>query len=174
MGAVWEYGNSSLPSGQRRMGSKALIIRGRSRGPGGPPHARRCPIVSDRSWHLLSCVQFTSGITALTFSRRTADAGSELVKLPGTLPLRFSFDRKCQSSPSKGHSSDQIRGGECGFFFFLIIIYLFIYGCVGSSFLCEGFLQLRQTGATLHRGARASHYRGLSCCRAQAPDAQAQ
>ena len=29
-------------------------------------------------------------------------------------------------------------------------------------------------GATLHRGARASHYRGLSCCRAQAPDAQAQ
>ena len=28
-------------------------------------------------------------------------------------------------------------------------------------------------GATLHRGARASHYRGLSCCGAQAPDAQA-
>ena len=53
-------------------------------------------------------------------------------------------------------------------------MYLFIYGCVGSSFLCEGFLQLRQAGATLHRGARASHYRGLSCCGAQAPDAQAQ
>ena len=31
-----------------------------------------------------------------------------------------------------------------------------------------------QAGATLHRGARASHYRGLSCCGAQAPDAQAQ
>ena len=28
--------------------------------------------------------------------------------------------------------------------------------------------------ATLHRGARASHYRGLSCCGAQAPDAQTQ
>ena len=27
---------------------------------------------------------------------------------------------------------------------------------------------------TLHRGARASHCRGLSCCEAQAPDAQAQ
>ena len=53
-------------------------------------------------------------------------------------------------------------------------IYLFIFGCVGSSFLCEGFLQLRQAGATLHCGARASHYRGLSCCGAQAPDAQAQ
>ena len=58
--------------------------------------------------------------------------------------------------------------------FKFLFIYLFIYGCVGSSFLCEGFLQLRQAGATLHRGARASHYRGLSCCGAQAPDAQAQ
>ena len=29
-------------------------------------------------------------------------------------------------------------------------------------------------GATLHHGARASHYHSLSCCRAQAPDAQAQ
>ena len=61
--------------------------------------------------------------------------------------------------------------------FFLIFIYLFIlfiYDCVGSSFLYEGFLQLRQAGATLHRGARASHHRGLSCCGAQAPVAQAQ
>ena len=61
---------------------------------------------------------------------------------------------------------------HCGFK--MGIIYLFIFGCVGSSFLCEGLLQLRRAGATLHRGARASHYRGLSCCRAQAPDVQAQ
>ena len=65
------------------------------------------------------------------------------------------------------------------FFFFLNytilgVLYLFINGCVGPSFLCEGFLQLWQAGATLHRGARASHYRGLSRCGAQAPDAQAQ
>ena len=64
------------------------------------------------------------------------------------------------------------------FFLFLIFIYylfiMFIFGCVGSSFLWEGFLQLRRVGATLHRGARACHYRGLSCCRAEAPDAQAQ
>ena len=61
------------------------------------------------------------------------------------------------------------------FIFNILFIYLFIiFGCVGSSFLCEGFLQLRQAGATLHRGARTSHYRGLSCCGAQAPDAQAQ
>ena len=51
---------------------------------------------------------------------------------------------------------------------------MFIFGCVESSFLCEGFLQLRRVGATLHRGARACHYRGLSCCGAQVPDAQAQ
>ena len=41
-------------------------------------------------------------------------------------------------------------------------------------FLCEGFLQLRQAGATLHRGVWASQCRGLSCCGAQAPNAQAQ
>ena len=45
---------------------------------------------------------------------------------------------------------------------------------LGPRFLCEGFLQLRQVEATLHRGARASHYRGLFCCGAQAPDPQAQ
>ena len=36
----------------------------------------------------------------------------------------------------------------------LFLINLFIFGCVGSSFLCEGFLQLQQAGA--------SHYHGLS------------
>ena len=29
-----------------------------------------------------------------------------------------------------------------------LFIYLFIFGCVGSSFLCEGLLQLRQAGAS--------------------------
>ena len=58
--------------------------------------------------------------------------------------------------------------------FFFKLIDLFIFDCVGSSFLCEGSLQLRRAGATPHRGAWASHRRGLSCCGAQAPDAQAQ
>ena len=40
--------------------------------------------------------------------------------------------------------------------------------CVRASSNCG------KGGATLHRGAWASHYRGLSCCGAQAPDAQAQ
>ena len=55
-----------------------------------------------------------------------------------------------------------------------LFIFIFIFGCVGSSFLCEGFLQLWQAGASHHRGARASHSCGLSCCGAQAPDVQAQ
>ena len=67
------------------------------------------------------------------------------------------------------------NAGDTGFFFFFLILFIYLfYGCVGSSFLCEGPLQLRQAGATLHRGARAPHYRGLSRCGAQAPDAQAQ
>ena len=60
------------------------------------------------------------------------------------------------------------------YYYFFLKLINFIFGCVGCSFLCEGFLQLRQAGATLHRGAQASHYRGLSCCGAEAPDAQAQ
>ena len=59
------------------------------------------------------------------------------------------------------------------FCFFYKFIYL-IFGCVGSLFLREGFLQLRRAGATLHRGARASHCSGLSHCGAQALDVQAQ
>ena len=58
------------------------------------------------------------------------------------------------------------------FFNKFIYLFIFIFGCVGSSFLCEGFLQLRRAGPTLNRGARASHYRSLSCCGAQAPDRQ--
>ena len=54
------------------------------------------------------------------------------------------------------------------FKFVCLFIYLFIYGCIGSSLLHDGFLQLRQAGATLCCGAQASHCRGFSCCRARA------
>ena len=40
------------------------------------------------------------------------------------------------------------------------------FGCVGSSLLYTGFLQLRRAGATLCCGAQASHCGGFSCCRA--------
>ena len=46
-------------------------------------------------------------------------------------------------------------------FFPSFLLSFFLYGCVGSSFLCEGFLYLRQVGATLHRDARASLSRPL-------------
>ena len=73
-----------------------------------------------------------------------------------------------------GWMRENVGGFFVSVFVFNSFIYLFIFGCVGSSFLCEGFLQLWRAGATFHRGARASHCRGLSRCRAQAPDAQAQ
>ena len=47
---------------------------------------------------------------------------------------------------------------------YLFIFYLFIFGCVGSSLLHAGFLQLWQGGATLRCGAQASHCGSSSCC----------
>ena len=38
----------------------------------------------------------------------------------------------------------------------------------------RGLSPVAASGGHSHRGARASHYRGLSCCGAQAPDTQAQ
>ena len=52
-------------------------------------------------------------------------------------------------------------------------IYLFIFGCIGSSLLCTGFLQLWRAGATLRCGAQASHCSGFSCCGARALGARA-
>ena len=64
---------------------------------------------------------------------------------------------------------------ECVFrvFFKKINLFVFIFGCVGSSLLCAGFLQLRRAGATLRCGARASCCRGFSCCGTWALGAQA-
>ena len=47
-------------------------------------------------------------------------------------------------------------------------MYLFIFGCIGSSLLRAGFLQLQRVGATLRCGSWASRCSGFSCCRAQA------
>ena len=51
-----------------------------------------------------------------------------------------------------------------GFYSFIFLI----FGCVGSSFLCAGFLQLWRAGATLRCGAWVSRCRGFPCCGAQA------
>ena len=45
---------------------------------------------------------------------------------------------------------------------------LFIFGCVVSSLLHTGFLQLGRVRAILRRGVRASHCNGFSCCGARA------
>ena len=45
---------------------------------------------------------------------------------------------------------------------------------LGLRFCARAFSSCGKGGATLHRSAQASHYRGLSCCGAQVPDAQTQ
>ena len=47
-----------------------------------------------------------------------------------------------------------------------LLFYLFIFGCVGSSVLCVGFLQLRRAGISLRCGAWAS-CGGFFCCGAR-------
>ena len=49
-----------------------------------------------------------------------------------------------------------------------LFIYLFIFGCGGSSLLCVDFAQLWRAGATLCCSARASCCSGFSCCGARA------
>ena len=53
------------------------------------------------------------------------------------------------------------------YLFKFIYFILFIFGCIGSSLLCAGFLQLQRAGATLHCSVRSPHC-GFSCCRAWA------
>ena len=54
------------------------------------------------------------------------------------------------------------------FLIFYKFIYLFIFGCFGSSLLHVGFLQLQRGGPTLGCGAWACHCGGFSCCGARA------
>ena len=54
------------------------------------------------------------------------------------------------------------------FLFFFVYLFIYYFGCVGSSLLRVGFLQLQQAGATLRCGAQASHSSGFSCCGAWA------
>ena len=49
----------------------------------------------------------------------------------------------------------------------MILVSLF-FGCVGSSLLHAGFLQLWRAGATLCCSAQSSHCGGFSCCGARA------
>ena len=61
----------------------------------------------------------------------------------------------------------------CFCLFFNQFIYLFIFGCVGSSLLRVGFLQLWRAAVTPRCSAWASHCGGFSCCRAWALGTQA-
>ena len=58
-------------------------------------------------------------------------------------------------------------------FFFNKFLNLFL-AVLDLRFCARAFSSCGPLGTTLPHGARASYFRGLSCCRAQAPDAQAQ
>ena len=122
---------------------------------------------------VVACELSSCGLRALEHRLGSCGTQAQLLRgmwdlpAPGIEPVSPALARGLLTTAPPGKSLNS-------FFFFLSLIFKFIYGCVGSSFLREGFLQLRQVGSTPHRGARASHYRGLSCCGAQAPDAQAQ
>ena len=60
-------------------------------------------------------------------------------------------------------------------FFSKPAFYLFIYFWLCWFFVsARGLSLVAASGATLNHGARAFHRHSLSCCGAQAPDAQAQ
>ena len=66
-----------------------------------------------------------------------------------------------------------IRSFFFGFFKINLFIYLFL-AVLGLRFCARAFSSCGERGPLFIADARASHYRGLSCCGAQAPDAQAQ
>ena len=47
--------------------------------------------------------------------------------------------QRCHPCSDMGSTNLDEKGLHL-FFFLILFIYLFIYGCVGSSFLCKGFL----------------------------------
>ena len=89
-----------------------------------------------------------------------------LVGAPAALPSITRVNRTSYHQPKKRckFKTPSTIPTECVslFFFFLI------FGCIGSSLLHAGFLQLWRAGATLRCSARASHCGGFSCCGARA------
>ena len=54
-----------------------------------------------------------------------------------------------------------------------IILFIYLFGCIRSSLLGAGFLQLWPAGDTLRCDVQASHYSGFPCCEALALGMQA-
>ena len=61
-----------------------------------------------------------------------------------------------------------IHSSKIAFASVMVFFFFFFFGCIGSLLLHAGFLSLRQAGAALCCGARASHCGGFSCCGARA------
>ena len=66
---------------------------------------------------------------------------------------------------------------DCAFSNLYLFIYLFLYlflSVLGLRFCARAFSSCGEQGPLFIAVRRPLHYRGLSCCGAQAPDAQAQ
>ena len=118
-------------------------------------------------------MEFSEELNMARKGRKPEDDFQVLVWVSWSMVVASSRLRNRRGFRPASHPTKLFFFKEIGHFKFPFYLFI-IFGCAGSLFLCESFLQLRQAGATLHRGARAFHYRGLSCCGAQAPDAQAQ
>ena len=63
-----------------------------------------------------------------------------LLRIPSCLRDAEAQATKRQNDYKWGNGVTQTWVQRIPFFFFNKFIYLFIFGCIGSSFLCEGFL----------------------------------
>ena len=78
------------------------------------------------------------------------------------LPIFFSFSLVQHSTQFKAAcKARQHQGYFLGIYF--TSLFIFSFGCAGSSLLCTSFLWLLQTGATLLCGVQSSHSGRFSC-----------
>ena len=124
-----------------------------------------------RFWNLMFCLNACKIVFYFTPQQRGSAEPSAVVEMFCIWAVQFgTTSRMWQvSSWHEASAFEELNFSFIWFFFFAYkFIYLFIFGCFGSSLLHAGFLQLQRAGPALPCGARASHCGGLSCCGARA------
>ena len=118
----------------------------------------------------MECI--TIGPIVMPLHARHCSKRHELCLLNPCSPMSSSegFSLNFQSrNPRPRERSDLAEVTQSSLFFFLIILlYLFILGCSGSSLLQGPFSSCGEQGPLSSCCMRASHCDGFSCCRAWA------